>query len=72
MIQLTINGKHSEDSKAVARIQKRVIEDDTFFELENFIGDLQQQLYMATGIPSFSKFTCEVTDENEWTLNVEA
>jgi len=71
-IQLTINGKHSEDSKGVALVNKTLDEVDTFFDLEGVISDITHALYMKTGIPSFSKLTCEVTDQNEWTLNVEA
>ena len=71
-IQLTINGKHSEGSEGVRIVQKRLEENDSFFELDGIIAEVIKQVYLITGIPSTGKFTLEATDEDEWTLNVEA
>ena len=70
-IQLTINGKHSEDSETVAKVQEVLQEDDSLFEWDSLIFQMQKTVYEVTGTPSFSRFTCEVTDEDQWTLNVE-
>jgi len=59
------------NTQEVPSIQKALDDNDTLFDLDSQIFAIQKAVYEVTGTPSFSRFTCEVTDEDQWTLNVE-